>query len=66
MFRFGVARHGAKCAQFRVGINTCGLMVRTTYRLVYEVNEDAFSQEQEIVRPAMEFRTYQRMIQMPG
>ena len=32
-----VARRGAKCVQFRVGINARGLMVRTTYALAYEV-----------------------------
>ena len=32
-------------------------MVRTTYALAYEVKEDAFSLEQEIVRPAMESRS---------
>jgi hypothetical protein len=32
-------------------------MVRTTYALAYEVKEDAFSLEQEIVRPTMESRS---------
>ena len=32
-----VARRGAKCARFSVGINACRLMVRTTYAPAYEV-----------------------------
>src|SRR5688572_25592285 len=51
------------CAPFRVGMNACGLMVKTTYALAYEVKEDAFSLEQEVRRSP---RSADRSARAPG
>jgi transposase len=45
-----LARRGAKCAQFCVGINARAFMARTTYALAYEAKHPSEAQSQKSAR----------------